>query len=80
MFDQKKLKAFNEERISEHQRKYNFLAEGLTRKGFDLDRMIDQMGAFQIAIPSWALGTEEHVLVDFRKGENLRVCKIKSKT
>ena len=57
MFDPKKLKAFNEERISEHQRKYNFLAEGLTRKGFDLDRMIDQMGAFQIAIHSWALGT-----------------------
>jgi L-rhamnose isomerase / sugar isomerase len=57
MFDPKKLKAFNEEFISEHQRNYNFLAEGLTRKGFDLDHLIDQIGTFQIAIPSWALGT-----------------------
>ncbi len=57
MFDPKKISAFNEQLLSEHQKDWYFLGEKLTQKGIDLDPIIDQIGAFQIAIPSWALGS-----------------------
>ena len=57
MVEINKIKAFNEAHLSEHNRSWDFLAESLTRKGVDLDPLIKTLGDFQIAIPSWALGT-----------------------
>jgi len=57
MFDPNKLKAFNEQQLSEHENNWDYLGKRLTQKGFDLDALVDEVGAFQIAIPSWALGT-----------------------
>ncbi len=57
MFDPNKLKSLNEVLLSDHQRDWDFLCEKLIQKGLDTDTLLDQIGAFQIAIPSWALGT-----------------------
>tara|TARA_B100001173_G_C16026991_1_gene564538 strand:+ start:1641 stop:2915 length:1275 start_codon:yes stop_codon:yes gene_type:complete len=57
MFDRKKLKSLNEVMLLEHQRDWDFLVKKLIQKGLDTDTLLDQIGAFQIAIPSWALGT-----------------------
>tara|TARA_A100001011_G_scaffold393341_1_gene482960 strand:- start:70 stop:1344 length:1275 start_codon:yes stop_codon:yes gene_type:complete len=57
MVDPNRLKAFNEERLSDHQRHWVFLLESLTQKGIDVDKTLNKIADFQIAIPSWALGT-----------------------
>lgn len=57
MLDLNKLKSFNEVQLSEHLKNFDHLGEKLTQKKLDLDAVVDQIGAFQIAIPSWALGT-----------------------
>ena len=57
MLDLNKLKIFNEGQLSEHLKNFDHLGEKLTQKELDLDAVVDQIGAFQIAIPSWALGT-----------------------
>ena len=57
MFDPNRLKAFNEQQLSEHENNWDYLGKRLIQKGFDLDALVDKIGAFQIAIPSWALGT-----------------------
>ncbi|RYY32274.1 MAG: sugar isomerase [Sphingobacteriaceae bacterium] len=43
----------NHKTIAEHQRKYNYTAEGI----IGLDGIMTKLRAFNIAIPSWALGT-----------------------
>ena len=57
MVDPNRLKAFNDERLSDHQRHWVFLLESLTQKGIDVDKTLNKIADFQIAIPSWALGT-----------------------
>jgi L-rhamnose isomerase/sugar isomerase len=47
----------NERLAASHNRHFQFLAETLGTRGVDLNRIIDQITQFQIAIPSWALGT-----------------------
>jgi L-rhamnose isomerase/sugar isomerase len=43
----------NQSALKEHQRRYNFLAESIPIA----ERIVEKLVAFQIAIPSWALGT-----------------------
>ena len=57
MIDSNRLNAFNEERLPQHKRNWNFLADTLIKKGIDVNRLLQEIGDFQIAIPSWALGT-----------------------
>lgn len=47
----------NLSQISEHARKFEFLAETLDKKGVNVDGLISKLQDLQIAIPSWALGT-----------------------
>ncbi len=47
----------NERLAAAHQRQFRFLADTLTQQGLDVEALLDQIAAFQIAIPSWALGT-----------------------
>src|SRR5689334_2850015 len=51
--EQQKIDEFNHQHIKEHQRKFNFVAEDVT----NLDDVLQKLQAFNIAIPSWALGT-----------------------
>ncbi|MGA0373904.1 MAG: TIM barrel protein [Flavobacteriaceae bacterium] len=68
MLDQKKLKTFNEEQLPRHKTNFDHLGESLTQKGLDIEAVVDQIGAFQIAIPSWALGTGGTRFGRFPKG------------
>jgi L-rhamnose isomerase / sugar isomerase len=47
------LDQFNETKIKEHQRKFNFAEESIP----NAEEIIQKLMAFQVAIPSWALGT-----------------------
>src|SRR5215510_5543348 len=43
----------NQSVLKDHQRRYNFLAETIP----NAERILEKLIAFQVAIPSWALGT-----------------------
>ncbi|MES2378234.1 MAG: TIM barrel protein [Bacteroidota bacterium] len=51
--EQHKIDEFNHQHIKDHQRKFNFVAEDVAK----LDDVLQKLQAFNIAIPSWALGT-----------------------
>jgi L-rhamnose isomerase/sugar isomerase len=51
--EQHKIDEFNHQHIKDHQRKFNFVAEDVK----NLDDVLQKLQAFNIAIPSWALGT-----------------------
>src|SRR5688572_30680129 len=48
-----KIDAHNQSVLADHQRRYNFLAENIPHA----ERILEKLVAFQVAIPSWALGT-----------------------
>ncbi|MFN0214927.1 MAG: TIM barrel protein [Saprospiraceae bacterium] len=48
---------FNQKNLAAHEFHFQHLAEVLTQKGLDIQEIIEKINAFQIAIPSWALGT-----------------------
>jgi L-rhamnose isomerase/sugar isomerase len=47
----------NQKNHAFHAFQFQYIAELLTRKGVDVQGIIEKIKAFQIAIPSWALGT-----------------------
>ena len=51
--DKYKLEEYNNSGLKEHQRKFNFISADIQ----DVDAMIQKLIEFQVAIPSWALGT-----------------------
>jgi L-rhamnose isomerase / sugar isomerase len=51
--EKNELHQFNETKIKEHQRTFNFTAESIP----NAEEIIQKLMAFQVAIPSWALGT-----------------------
>ena len=51
--DKKSIEKYNEPLLKDHQRKYRFTAEGL----HDAEGVIKKLTDFQVAIPSWALGS-----------------------
>lgn len=46
----------NQHFINEHEEAFDFLSNQLTKKGHDVNVIIDKISNFQVAIPSWALG------------------------
>jgi len=50
------LQDFNNLSINSHKDNYNFLANQLTNKGYNVDSIVSKLAEFQVAIPSWALG------------------------
>lgn len=54
---QQKIAQQQESLLAEHRETLGFLKLQLDKKGVDADSLIDKVGAFQVAIPSWALGT-----------------------
>jgi L-rhamnose isomerase/sugar isomerase len=53
LLDKSMLEQHNEELLSEHKRKLKAVAEGIP----NVDSLYKKLAAFQVAIPSWALGT-----------------------
>ncbi len=47
------IQELNQKLLAEHKRQFDFVAEGIS----GIKNIIDKLIAFQIAIPSWALGT-----------------------
>ncbi|WP_234734714.1 TIM barrel protein [Tellurirhabdus bombi] len=47
----------NQPLLNEHQSRFAYVAELLSRRGVDVEKLLKQIADFQIAIPSWALGT-----------------------
>jgi len=51
------INEFNEKHIGIHRHQFDFLADTLQKNDIDVNRLVEKIGNFQIAIPSWALGT-----------------------
>ncbi|MCW5924375.1 MAG: sugar isomerase [Saprospiraceae bacterium] len=50
------IEAHNDKRIGEHRAQYAFLEQQLDKKGLRADDIAKRVAAFQVAVPSWALG------------------------
>ncbi|MFL5729419.1 MAG: sugar isomerase [Cytophagaceae bacterium] len=55
--DKNKLAASDKSLASEHEAQFDFLADRLSKKGHDVKKLLKKISGFQIAVPSWALGT-----------------------
>ncbi len=51
-----KIRDHNRQLEPGHARAYQFLADNLENRHIDTQGLVDQLAAFQVAIPSWALG------------------------
>lgn len=51
------IQELNQKDRAEHDFHFQYTAEVLNRKSLDVQAVVDKVKAFQIAIPSWALGT-----------------------
>jgi L-rhamnose isomerase / sugar isomerase len=47
----------NHQNLAHHAPDFQYLAEKLARRGVDIEQVLEKIQAFQVAIPSWALGT-----------------------
>ena len=55
--DKSLIDQHNSLRQSRHQQKFRALHDSLLEEGHAVETLLEQLAAFQIAIPSWALGT-----------------------
>lgn len=51
------ITAFNDSRLNSHFKRWDVLRAQLEDRGVDVDSLLTALHTFQIAIPSWALGT-----------------------
>ena len=57
MIDQTHIASANRDRDDAHRRDFEHLADRLQRRGVDADEVVAHISAFEVAVPSWALGT-----------------------
>ncbi|WP_114778432.1 TIM barrel protein [Botryobacter ruber] len=57
ILDKSLIGQYNDSQRSSHQKKFNALSSVLSDEGHDVSALVKKLAAFQIAIPSWALGT-----------------------
>lgn len=50
------IETHNRQDKDTHQASFQALADQLETQGIDVDGLVEQLGSFQVAIPSWALG------------------------
>ena len=50
------IRSLDEGRLDRHHDDYDHLADRLAREGTDVEAVTDALSAFQVAVPSWALG------------------------
>ncbi|MGB5983200.1 MAG: sugar isomerase [Nonlabens sp.] len=46
----------NKKQLDSHKNRFNYLSDQLDSTGLDVANVVDRISAFQVAIPSWALG------------------------
>ncbi len=56
MADTHQIERSNEALAADHRRDLDHLGEQLQRRDIDLERVIERVAAFEVAVPSWALG------------------------
>ena len=57
MMDEAQIEKANQHLLHQHQRDVEYLAASLEGKGIDIEHVLHQLASFEVAIPSWALGT-----------------------
>ncbi len=57
MLDHDRISELNRQCEADHRKDYDYLGEQLHRRGISLDAVVKKVRAFEVAIPSWALGT-----------------------
>lgn len=57
LIDKNKLNSINEKTLPAHRESFQYLSDRLAKKNIDPKAIIQKIKAFQVAIPSWALGT-----------------------
>ncbi|MGB3800422.1 MAG: sugar isomerase [Lewinella sp.] len=50
------IRALDQRRLDRHHTNFTYLSERLAEQGTDTDQIVDDLAAFQVAVPSWALG------------------------
>lgn len=55
--DKQQLIQINDQALPDHRESFGHLSKVLAKKGLDANEVIKKLQAFQVAIPSWALGT-----------------------
>jgi len=53
---QEQIANANKSGLSSHQENFDFLANKLTKNGYNVEAILSKLADFQVAIPSWALG------------------------
>ena len=54
--DKNSIETTNKKHLSEHNERFDFLANNLVKHGIDTTDVVEKLKDFQVAIPSWALG------------------------
>lgn len=57
IIEKSSIAAYNAKYEAEHAKKFNFFSQLLADEGKDVTGILEQIKSFQVAIPSWALGT-----------------------
>jgi L-rhamnose isomerase/sugar isomerase len=57
MIESERIRQINRVGAAAHERNAEFLRKNLDERGLDFERVVEQIGTFEVAIPSWALGT-----------------------
>ena len=57
MIGKEDIQQQNETALADHRRNFEFTATNLDKNKVPVEKVIKQLGDFQVAIPSWALGT-----------------------
>ena len=57
MIETERIQEFNQRELSSHHRDTELHSERLAARNIDMDRIVEQIRTFEVAIPSWALGT-----------------------
>ena len=57
MLDPGSIHDSNHRYVSDHETDFGYLGEQLTRRGINVEQVLRQIEDFEVAIPSWALGT-----------------------
>ena len=70
-----KIEKHNQSLLAEHKRKFEFISAGIN----NIDAVIQKLTDFNVAIPSWALGTGAQGLEDFLAVANQVILKKKWK-
>ncbi|MDN3669416.1 TIM barrel protein [Echinicola jeungdonensis] len=55
--DNQKIKQLNDQALPDHRESFDHLSKVLNKKNIDVNRAVEKLKEFQVAIPSWALGT-----------------------